>query len=204
MATPAAAPTPSQPAPHRSRLGARAARRHNPLWRRTDTLRGRLRVLLAITLATTAALSALLALGLYHDDRASALRYAATLHRTTAVALTDADQNHGGFGAGSTAVLSWTSPSGSRHQARAATAASTLTGDKVTVWLTRADQVVAPPTSVADSTGRAILLGSLTLLGSGTLVLAGGTLARSRLSRADLRNWELDWQHTEPTWTRRK
>ena len=204
MATPAAAPTPSHPAPRRSRLGAVVGRRHNPLWRRTDTLRSRLRVLLALAVTATVALAALLALGFYHDDRASAVQQASALHRTQAVALTDADQDHGGYGANFTALLRWTDPSGATHQGRAAVDAATVAGTSVPVWLNSAGQVSAPPTTVADSTGKAILLGGLVLVSGGSLVLAGSSLARSRLSRADLRNWEREWKEIEPTWTRRK
>ncbi|MFC1432154.1 hypothetical protein ACEZDB_16015 [Streptacidiphilus sp. N1-3] len=204
MAAPAAAPTPSHPAPRRSPFGAALARRHNPLWRRTDTLRDRLRVLLVLALTATAAVSVLLALGLYQHDRAHALRYAATLHRTQAVALSDADQQSGGLGADFTALVRWTGPTGAERQARAAADPGTVTGDRVTVWLDRAGQVAAPPTSAADSSGRATLLGCLALTGGGALVLAGSALTRTCLNRVDLRNWDRAWAAAEPAWTGRK
>jgi len=204
MAAPAAAPTPSHPVPRRSPFGAALARRHNLLWRRTDTLRGRLRVLLVLAFTVTAALSTLIALGLYQGDRAHSLRHAATLHQARAVALTGADQQRGGTDAGFTALVRWTGPSGTQQRARAAVDPGTIAGDKVTVWLDRADRVAAPPTSAADSAGRATLFGCLALSGGGTLVLAGGSLARSRLNRTDLRNWDRDWEDTEPAWTQRK
>lgn len=204
MATSAAAPTPSHPAPRRSRLGAAVARRHNPLWRRTDTLRSRLRVLLVLAVTATAALAALLAVGFYHQDRAAAQRQAAALHRTQAVALTDADQGHGGYGAGFSAVLRWTDPSGATRQGRAAVDAATVTGAGVPVWLDSADRPTAPPTTAADSTSMAILLGGLVLVTGASLVLAGASLARSRLGRADLRDWEREWNRIEPAWTRRR
>ena len=203
MATPAAAPVPSHPAPRRSRLAATLARRHNPLWRRTDSLRSRLRILLVLALIAVAALSALLALGLYRSDRAAAARHAATLRQTQAVALTNAGQSHVGYGANFTAEIRWTGPTGAAHESRAAVDPGTVPGTKVTVWLDSADQVTAPPVSVADSAGRAVLLGGLSLLGGGVLTTVGASLARSRLNRADLRNWDQAWQVTEPTWTRR-
>jgi hypothetical protein len=204
MATPAAAPTPSHPAPRRSRFGAAAARRHNPLWRRTDSLRSRLRALLVLGLVASAGLSVLVALALYQDDRSASHRYAATLHQVQAVAVSDADQQHGGLGGDFSAVVRWTDPSGKAHQTRAAADPATLTGDKVAVWLDSTDQVAAPPTNVADSAGKAVVLGSLALVTAATLVSAMGSVARSRLNQADIRNWDREWEKTEPAWTRRK
>ncbi|MHA6758440.1 Rv1733c family protein [Streptacidiphilus sp. PAMC 29251] len=205
MAIPAAVPGPSHhPAQRRSGLSAFLAHRHNPLWRRTDTLRGRLRALVLLGLAVAAGLSALGALGLYQHDRGHAQRYAARLHQVPAVALTAANQRSVGVGAGFTALVRWTDASGRTHQAQASVdPGTTAAGDRVTVWLDHAQRVSAPPTTAADSTGRAILLGGLLLAGSGSLVLTAGTLARAQLNRTDLRNWDRDWQHIEPTWSRR-
>ncbi|TDT97367.1 hypothetical protein EDD99_5496 [Streptomyces sp. 846.5] len=204
MATPAAAPTPSHPTPRRSPLGAVAARRRSPLWRRTDTLRSRLRVLLVLALTAAAALSALLALGLYHGDRAAVARYRTTHHQVQAVALANATQKSSAVGGGFTVPVRWTTASGATHQAAAAADSTTVTGDQVTVWLDNTGQVTAPPTGAADSAATAVLLGSLTLTGSGTLILAGNAYTRARLNRTDLHNWDRDWEQTEPTWTRRK
>ena len=203
MATPATAPTPSpQPVPHRSRLGAAVARRRNPLWRRTDTLRARLRALLVLALAATAALSALAALGLYQGDRDHAHRYAAVHQRTRAVALTAAD--HSSTGSGFSALVRWTGPTGTGQRALATVDPGTVPGDRVTVWLDHADRVAAPPAGIGDSVGRAVLFGGLGLVGTGSLVLAGGSLARNRLNRVDARDWDRDWKDTEPAWSRRK
>lgn len=204
MATPAAAPTPSHPAPRRSPLGAAVARRRSPLWRRTDTLRSRLCTLLVLGLTAVAALSALLALGLYQSDRATAARYLATHHEVQAVAVADATQKSGASAAGFTVQVRWTGATGTTHQAATNTDATTVTGDKVTVWLDSSDHVTPPPATAADSAATAILLGSLTLIGGATLILAGNAYTRARLNRTDLRNWDRDWEHTEPTWTRRK
>ncbi|MFC1405522.1 MULTISPECIES: hypothetical protein [Streptacidiphilus] len=202
MATPAAAPTPAQPAPRRSRLGIALARRHNPLWRRTDALRARLRMLLIAALIVITALAALLALGLYRSDRAAAGRYAATLHRVQAVALADADQQHPVDGARFTAEVRWTDASGA-HQARAAAGATTLRGDPVTVWVDAAGSPSSAPRSEAYSTGKAAMVGSLVWISVTSGALAVATLRRRRLGQVDLERWTREWEDVEPVWTRR-
>ena len=202
MATPAAAPVPAQPAPRRSRLGIVLARRHNPLWRRTDVLRARLRILLTATLIAITALGALLALGLYRSDRAAAERYAATVHRVHAVALTDADQQHSVGGANFTAQVRWNDTAGP-HQARVAAVATTLKGDPVTVWVNAAGAPSSRPRTEAYSTAKAAMVGSLSWVGATSGALAAATLRRRRLSQTDLQGWAREWEDVEPVWTRR-
>jgi hypothetical protein len=202
MATPAAAPTPAQPAPHRSRLGMALARRHNPLRRRTDVLRARLRITLTVALIAITALCAVLALGLYRSDHAAAERYAATLRRVQAVALTDADQQHPVSGASFTAQVSWTDAVGSR-QARIPAHATTLKGDQVTLWLNAAGAPSSPPRPEAYSAGKAAMVGSLCFVAATSCALAAAALRRRRLSQADLDRWARDWEAIEPVWTRK-
>jgi hypothetical protein len=204
MATPAAAPTPSHPAPRRSPLARAAARRHNPLWRQTDTWRSRIRLLLVLGLTGAAALSALFALAHYQDNRTAAQRTAATLHQVRAVALSDADQLHPGLGSTFTAQVRWTAANGTVQQARAGVDATTATGDHVTVWLDHKGQATAAPTSASDSAANAILLGLLALSTSTIVLLAGDAFARARMANADLRRWDQDWERTAPGWTSRR
>lgn len=203
MATPAAAPVPAQPAPHRSRLGIALSRRHNPLWRRTDALRARLRIALIVALTAITAVGAVLALALYRSDRSAAEHYAATMHQVQAVALTDADQQHPVGGANFTAQVRWTDTAGT-HQARVAADASTVKGNPVAVWLNAAGTPSTPPRSEADSAGKAVLIGILGWSGTATAALATAALGRRRLAQADLNRWEQEWQDTEPQWTRRR
>ena len=202
MATPAAAPIPAQPAPRRSRLGIALARRHNPLWRPTDALRARLRLLLTAALIAITALAALIALGLYRSDHAAAERYAATLHRVQAVALTDADQQHPVDGARFTAQVRWNDAAGA-HQALVAATATTLRGDPVTVWVDAAGAPSSPPRTVAYSAGKAAMVGSLGWVAATSGALAVATLRRRRLVQADLERWTQEWEDIEPVWTRR-
>ena len=202
MATPAAAPTPAQPAPRRSRLAIVLARRHNALWRRTDALRARLRILTIATLIAITALGAVLALALYRGDRAAAERYAATLHRVQAVALTDADQQHPVGGANFTAQVRWNDTAGP-HQARVAAGATTLKGDPVTVWVNAAGTPSPAPRSEAYSAGKAAMVGSLSWVAVTSGALAAATLRRRRLGQVDLDRWAEEWEHIEPVWTRR-
>jgi hypothetical protein len=180
------------------------ARRHNPLWRSTDSWRSRLRVLLVLCLAVAVGLSVLLAFAHYQVDRAGAQRVAATLHEVHAVALTDADRLHSLPDAVFTAEVRWTAPGGASQQARAGVKPTTAAGDRVTVWLDRNGHPATPPTSTADSAGNAAFLGLLVLIGSTSVLMAGGAFARARLASADMCHWEQDWQQVAPEWTGRK
>jgi hypothetical protein len=148
-------------------------------------------------------MSALLALALFQGDRASVARYAAGLHRVEGVAVTDAGQPQTGAGTTYHAEVRWTDPAGATHRADAVVDATTTAGAKVTVWLDHADRPRTPPTGVVDSAGKAAFLGAVTLICAGAVVLGAGSAARTRLNRADLLEWDQEWELVEPAWTRR-
>ncbi|MHA6757999.1 Rv1733c family protein [Streptacidiphilus sp. PAMC 29251] len=203
METPAAAPTPPLPAPRLPRLGAALARRHNPLLRRTDVLRHRFGTLLLLGLAAAASLSFLLALHIDHDDRAGVQRYTAALRQVQAVAIGDADQQRIAAGAKYVSPVRWTDAAGATHQARAVVPGTADAGSTVAVWLDAKGRPVTPPTSAADSAGKATFIGFLAFLGAVSLITTAVSFGRARLDRADLQGWELDWQRVEPAWTAR-
>ena len=202
METPAAAPTPPHPAPRLSRLGAALACRHNPLHRRTDVLRRRLGALLLLGLATAASVSVLLALHIDQEERAAVQRYTAGLQQVQATTTSDADQQSEA-GASHVSQVRWTDAAGAIHQARAIVPGTANPGSRVTVWLDAEGIPATPPTTTADSTGKAAFLGFLTFLCSVTLITTTVSLSRARLDRADLQGWELDWQRVAPAWTAR-
>ena len=119
MATPAATPTPPFPAGRRSRLDTALARRRNPLWRPSDSLRNRLRVLLVVGLLASVGLSVGFALAVYRGDRATALRRGAELHSVQAVLLTAPGRAPAAADSGAepTAVAGWSEPDGTVHRA---------------------------------------------------------------------------------------
>ena len=180
-----------------------ATPRHNPLLRRTDVLRHRLGVLLALGLAAAASLSVLLALHLDHVDRAAVQRYTTDLRQVQAVAVGDAAQQRTAAGAAYVSPVRWTDAAGATHQARAVVPGTADAGSTVALWLDSEGRPATPPTSTADSTGKATFLGFLAFLCSVTLVTTTVSSRRARLDRTDLQGWELDWQRVEPAWTAR-
>lgn len=200
MATPATTPTPSPPAPRRSRLTAALTRRRNPLRRRTDSQRTWLRALTLLGLGAAVALSALLAQQLYRSDRATALQQRAPLHQVQADVLTDVARVPVTPDAGLTAQVRWTDTDGTTHSAVVDVPASTTKGGHLSLWLDATGQPRTAPGSAEDWATSAAYLGATVLVGSVFLLAAARSLARAHLDRTDLHNWEQGWNRVEPLW----
>ena len=204
MATPAATPIPSFPAGRRSRLGTALARRRNPLWRPSDSLRSRLRVLFVVGLLASVGLSAGFALALYRDDRAAALRQDAQLHSVQAVVLTAPDKAPASDpGEDSAAQVRWSEPSGAVRQASVSVPDTATVGTRVQLWLDTAGKVSAAPVAAGDSATSAAFLGILLLLGSAGFVTGAHGALRTWADRTDEHHWEQHWRLLEPVWSQR-
>ncbi|MBC3841565.1 hypothetical protein GXW82_18690 [Streptacidiphilus sp. 4-A2] len=119
MATPAAAPDPRAPVPGPPAFGAGLARHRNPLWRRTDSLRWWLRVLLVLGMAAALLVALLIALLQYHATRAETLRHDAELRPVQAVVLSvpvAPPAPLASAGSGPTALVRWNVGSTTREQ----------------------------------------------------------------------------------------
>jgi hypothetical protein len=204
MTTPSATPAPQhEPGPRGSRLATALTRRHNPLRRRSDVRRGRLRVLLTLALLVAGVLSALLSLGVYQHERAVAERQAAALHQVRATVLTDAAQPTPSAGADFRSDVRWTDSWGTVHQARVSISGTATAGSSVTLWLDSSDRPAMAPPGPANSLGKSLFIGMLVLVAADSTALAASGLARARLDRADLRAWGQEWQQVGPLWTGR-
>jgi hypothetical protein len=198
-----ATPTPL-PAGRRSRVGSVLARRRNPLWRPSDSLRRRLRILFVVGLLTSMGLSAAFALTLYREDRTAALRRDAQLHSVQAVVLKapgkapadDAD-------ARSSVPVRWTAPGGVTHEVSAEVPDSATVGTRLQLWLDSAGQVGGPPVSAGESAISVAYLGLLLLLGTTGLVTGAHGALRAWADRTDEHHWGQDWRLFEPRWSQR-
>jgi len=207
MATPAATPTPPpHPSEHRSRLRAARARRHNPLLRRTDRQRGRLRILWALGLVAALALAVLAGVISDRIERAATVRAAEQLHQVQAVEIGNAVPSRSGISVTYTAEVRWTDPAGTgpTRQAVAPVPAFDTAGSRVSLWVDAAGRVHPAPASADVSAGDSVVIGGLALLVLVPSVEVARYLAARRLDRADQRNWESEWQRVEPEWTGRR
>lgn len=153
--------------------------------------------------AAAASLSILLGLHLDHADRVAVRHYTADLHQVRAVVLGDDAGRRNAAGDSYTGQVRWTDAAGAVHQLRATVLGTAGSGSTVVVWLDAEGRPVTPPTSTAESAGRAVFLGFLAFLGSLTLVATTVSLGRAGLDRADLRDWQRNWQRVAPVWTGR-
>ena len=204
MATPAATPTPPFPAGRRSRLGTALARRHNPLWRPSDSLRSRLRIAFIVGLLASVGLSAGFAMALYRSDRAAALRRDAQLHSVQAVVLkapgkVPADD----LDAQSSVQVRWTAPGGIAHEASVEVPDNSKAGARIQLWLDGAGKVSSPPVGAGDSAVSGAYLGLLLLLGSTGFVISAHGALRTWADRTDEHHWGQDWRLFEPVWSQR-
>ncbi|MBF9067028.1 Rv1733c family protein [Streptacidiphilus fuscans] len=216
MATPAAAPRPSAPAPRRSRL-ARLGRlvslvglvdlarglpgRPSVLRRRTDTWRSVLLELRILGVLAALAVGALVGMSVYQQGRAHALEQARNLRPVQARIVSRPSPTGDG---GDVAQVTWTASDGTVQQAVTGVPAADGVGDHVGIWLDASGQPVAAPTSVVNIAGTAVLVGLLVTVGAGVVVESAGALARWHLDRRDEETWETEWQVVEPVWSRRR
>ncbi|RAG86800.1 hypothetical protein DN069_04480 [Streptacidiphilus pinicola] len=200
MATPAAAPRPSVPAPRRSRLALARARHHSLLRRRTDRWRSVVVQLQVLAALAAAALCALLGMSVYQQGHAHALQQARQLHPVQARIVA---QPYGTGAGGEMAQVSWTTTDGRTHQGIAGVPMADQVGDRTQIWLDASGSPASAPASAQDVAGTAVLTGLLTVIGAWSVVVSVGAYARSRLQREDERAWGAEWQVYEPQWSRR-
>lgn len=101
------------------------------------------------------------------------------------------------------AAARWTGVDGRAHTGRSEVEPAAEAGTRVTVWTGRTGELVARPPAPAESTLQAAAAGALAALGAGGTAWAGGRLARSRLDRRRLADWEAEWQRVGPQWRKR-
>jgi hypothetical protein len=64
--------------------------------------------------------------------------------------------------------------------------------------------VTGLPLEPGQARGQAVLVAALAVAAAGAMALCLGLLAHAALDRRRLAAWELDWQLTEPRWTRQR
>lgn len=102
-----------------------------------------------------------------------------------------------------TVGASWTAPDGTRHTGTILTAPGTRAGRAVMVWVDTAGRLTGhPPLRLSQVRGQVVLATVLTPLAVGFILLCSGLLAHTMLGRRRLAAWDVDWQVTEPQWTK--
>lgn len=179
--------------------------RRNPLRRRSDRAEAWI-VLAGWILALLGGLWAGRATAQAVDHSLASRR--AEVHAAVATLLEDAPRSpppdeSGISGDTVWAKVSWRAADGSTHQGRAKVGARTPAGTRVTVWTDLTGGLASKPPTATEAEFQAALGGALVALGTGGAVLVAGRLARGRLRRRRLAEWDAEWARIGPQWSKR-
>lgn len=189
--------------PPTARLLARQLGFHrDPLRRRSDRVEGIVLLLVLVVGLLGLVLAGLSAARVHSYAERVAGAQNAERHLVQALVLTDA---HPSLSDGSLAVVTATWPtSGSGWRVGPIEAAATArAGDHRMIWTDRSGTVVDRPMTQSDVLGLTMAAVLGVLLGTGLILLLVYRTVRWLLDRARWSDWDLDWAHTEPLWTKR-
>lgn len=175
-------------------------RRRNPLRRRSDVVEAWI-VLVTCLVALLGGLLVGEAAGSATERGLLARRAAA--HTVTAVLVENADGTSKVTTAGTDelvrAKVRWTAPDGSTRAGQTRVEPGSVAGTSVTVWIDRGGNLVRTPPTAVEARLQGTLTGVLVAIGTGALVVGCGWLARLRLDRRRLRDWEAEWARVAPS-----
>ncbi|CDR02028.1 Rv1733c family protein [Streptomyces iranensis] len=181
--------------------------RHNPLYRCTDRLQGRIALALLL-LVPILGLGAAFAIGdaAHRHYRAAAEHQRQTLHRATAVLTHDAP-DHPEPGSAEArenrypATVRFTDPHGRTRTAETGVLPGLSAGSSVHVWVDADGAIAEPPMTTEQIRSRTMGWGLVAFL---TVTLAGAAAYRCAtvvLRRRNLAEWDTEWAETAPRWT---
>ena len=176
----------------------------NALRRPVDRIEGAFLVVLSAAFLVAMTVASILATHTYQSQRAAA----AGLRPALAI-LIQAGPPDGSLARFGQAEARWRDPQGG-EQVGVLTTVTTpgITGaaahTRITVWLDRSGQPVAPPGSRVAMVLYALAKGAAAAGGAGLALLICYALCRPALDRRRLAAWESAWSLTGPRWTTRR
>lgn len=188
------------------------ARRHglvrSPLRRTTDRIEAAVTAVLAILALLVVPLATLIAMGIYHHERAEAGARDAQRAAVTAVLLTDpepqqATSSEQGLSAEITARARWVLPNGQQRSAPLGVGADRHAGDRVPIWIDRYGNRTDPPPNLGCMIVNGAVIGFDLMLGGWMLLGALWWAVCRVLGRINAAWWEVQWARTEPRWSHR-
>ncbi|MFI0514896.1 hypothetical protein ACH3Y9_33580 [Streptomyces sp. WSLK1-5] len=174
--------------------------RRNPLRRRSDVVEAWI-VLATWIAALLVGLLAGQAAAAVTQDTLDARRAAA--HPVSAVLTENADRTPAltGDGTGGTvqARVRWTAPDGTVRTGLARVVPGRSADTSVKVWIDHGGNLVREPPGAEEARLQSALTGVLVALVAGSVPYGCGCLARLRLERRRLRDWETEWARVAPS-----
>ena len=191
-----------------SRL-ARLLTGRNALRRPVDRIEGALMVALSAAFLAAVACACIVGAHTYQSQRAAAVG----LRPAAAVLLEDGPAADGlprvGQARVGQAEARWLVPGGGQQSGVLTTAtapdiAGAAAGARISVWLNRSGQPVAPPADQTAMIIYALVAGAVVAGFAGLALLLVYALCRLVLDRRRLAAWESAWDRTGPRWTTRR
>jgi hypothetical protein len=173
----------------------------NPLRRSLDRAEAVIFGGLAVAFLVLAPLSAITSSHLVFGIASRVVQAERSWRLVPAVLLADARPSPG-TGYATAAQARWTAPDGSRRTGAVPAPPDAKAGSTVRLWVTPSGRLTRTPLQPSQARGQAVLVAICTPAALGLLLLAGGGLAHRALGRRRLAAWDIDWQATEPQWTR--
>ncbi|MFF7132342.1 hypothetical protein ACFZBZ_08345 [Streptomyces sp. NPDC008196] len=174
--------------------------RRNPLRRRSDRVETWI-VLVTWIVALAGGLLAGEAAGSAMEDDLTTRR--AAVHSVSAVLTENADRTPAvtadGTGGTVRAKVRWTAPDGSTRTGVTRTEPGRTAGSPVTVWIDRRGDLQRAPLTAGEASLQSALTGVLVAVGTGAVAFGCGRLARLRLDRRRMRDWEAEWARVAPS-----
>lgn len=98
------------------------------------------------------------------------------------------------------AEVSWTAADGSIHTGKTLIDAGRQAGSKVVVWVDSRGELTAEPASATEAAVEAGVLGTAAALAVATTAFGAGAVARQRLDRRRISQWDREWELIGPRW----
>jgi hypothetical protein len=176
----------------------------NALRRPVDRIEGALLVALSAAFLVAMTVASILAAHTYQSQRAAS----AGLRPALAV-LIHAGPPYGSVTRFGQAEARWRDPGGGEQAGVLTTVTTpgitgTAAGARITVWLDRSGEPVAPPAGHGAMIVNALAVGAAAAGGAGIALVMSYALCRLALDRRRLAAWKSAWSLTGPQWTSRR
>ncbi|GJF33772.1 hypothetical protein KNE206_64720 [Kitasatospora sp. NE20-6] len=195
-----------RPLPHASALGfvrRAVGLEHNPLCRRFDLARSRLRLAVLAAVAGSLAVAVVVAVVLLNGIRTEAAETALHRHRVTATTVADAVDTPGRSVRPAQAQAIWQYPAGHQESGLIGVPGGAPAGTAVPIWVDDTAARASAPRGHTAMQFAAGVYGLTALTGMAGAVAGAYMLRRRSIERAADRAWEAEWAAVEPGWTRR-
>jgi hypothetical protein len=191
-------------APHRVSRLARLLTGRNALRRPVDRIEGAVLVALSAAFMAAVVIACIFGTHTYQGQRAATVG----LRPAAAVLLQDGPAG-GSLGRVEQANARWFLPGGGERSGVLTTETApdmvgAAAGDRISLWLNRSGQPVAPPADQTAMIIYALAAGAVVAALAGMTLVLAYALCRHALDRRRLVAWESAWNRTGPSWTTRR